>query len=128
MNTVIVVGLLIPAVIHLLPVIGVFGPKSLASLYEVTITDRSLDVLMRHRAVLIGSVGIMLTIAAFHPPLRPAGFVLGFLSIVSYLFLTGFSDGINASLLRVAKADWIALFSLTAAAVAYLFGRTHDLT
>lgn len=44
--------LLIVALIHLLPVIGVIGAERLESLYGVTIEETNMTILMRNRAVL----------------------------------------------------------------------------
>ena len=62
--------LLLAALIHLLPVAGVLGAERLQALYGIPIGDPNLLLLMRHRAVLFGVVGVLLATAAFVPALR----------------------------------------------------------
>ena len=54
MRHVVPVALLITAVIHALPLLGLTGGARLASLYGITDMDASLEILLRHRAVLFG--------------------------------------------------------------------------
>ena len=49
--------LLVVAVIHLLPIAGFVGVDRLGSLYGIEITDRNLEIMMRHRAILFGILG-----------------------------------------------------------------------
>ena len=67
-----VIGTLIAVVgiIHLMPVTGVIGNEQLATLYGILINEPNLEILMRHRAVLFGLLGVFLLVAAFRPALR----------------------------------------------------------
>ena len=49
--------LLVAAVIHLLPLVGVVGPTRLSELYGITVSEPNIEILMRHRAVLFGLLG-----------------------------------------------------------------------
>jgi hypothetical protein len=53
---------LVVAIIHLLPVSGVFGAKRLAALYGISFNDPNQAILMRHRAVLFGLLGAFLAL------------------------------------------------------------------
>lgn len=111
---------LVVAVIHLLPVSGVLGAKRLAALYGISFDDPNLAILMRHRAVLFGLLGAFLAAAAFRPALQPAGFIAGFVSVVSYPYLAWSTGSFNANLRRVLVADLVALACLVAGAVAWV--------
>lgn len=63
--------LVIVAVIHLIPVLGVLGAPQLASLYGLDFSEPNLAILMRHRAVLFGLAGAFFLFAAFKPAVQP---------------------------------------------------------
>jgi hypothetical protein len=111
--------LLIVAVIHLLPVSGTLGAERLQALYGVAVTEANLLVLMRHRAVLFGILGVFFVAAAFERTLQVAAFVAGFASVISFLWLAKSVGGYNAQVARVFRADVVALLCLVVGAVAY---------
>ncbi len=115
--------LLVVAVIHLLPLVGVLGSDRLASLYGVPFTEPNLAILMRHRAVLFGMLGVFLAVAAFRPALQRAAFAAGFISVVSFLGLAWSVGGYNAQVARVFTADLVALACLIMGLGAHLFAR-----
>jgi hypothetical protein len=104
--------LLIVAIIHLVPLVGVLGTERLATLYGLDFSEANLSILMRHRAVLFGLLGAFFVYAAFKPSVQPIAFVAGFISVISFLWLVWSSDGSNALLGKVATADVIALVCL----------------
>ena len=108
--------LLVAAVIHLLPVVGVLGGDRLQSLYGVSIDGPDLQILMRHRAVLFGLLGGLLIAAAFRPDLRAAALVMGIGSTVSFLVIAWSAGGYNPQLARVVYADIAAVLLLVVAA------------
>lgn len=122
------VTLVIAGVIHLLPLSGVLGPDQLLSLYGVAFDDPNAVILMRHRAVLFGLVGLFMVYAAFRSAFQPAAFAGGIVSVVSFLWLAGVAGGYNASLSRVIVVDWIALTLLIVgiAGKAYIRSRSKD--
>ena len=115
--------LIIVGVIHLLPLSGALGPERLNSLYGLDFAEPNLAILMRHRAVLFGLLGLFLIYAALRPALQPLALIAGFVSVVSFLVLAYITGGYNAAVARVVAADWVALACLAAAAVAMLTGR-----
>lgn len=112
--------LIVVAIIHLLPVPGALGSERLAALYGLSFDEPNLALLMRHRAVLFGILGVFLAFAAFRPAWQPAAIVAGFVSVVAFLALAWSAGELNAQLRRVVTADWVALVCLVVATVATL--------
>jgi hypothetical protein len=115
--------LLVVGIIHLLPLAGVIGSERLAALYGISFAEPNLAILMRHRAVLFGLLGLFIVYAAFRTTLQPLAFLAGFVSVVSFLGLAGSVGGYNALVGRVVLADVIALFCLMLGGAAYLYTR-----
>lgn len=115
--------LVIVAIIHLLPLSGVIGSERLASLYGISFAEPNIAILMRHRAVLFGLLGLFLLFAAFAPRFQVAAFVIGFVSVVSFLWLASSVGGYNAAISRVVTADIVALVCLIVGAAAYAYAR-----
>ena len=113
--------LLVGGVLHLLPFVGVLGTERLASLYGVSITEPSLAILLRHRAVLFGLVGGLMVLAIFRPALQPVAFVVGLLSVSSFLYLAWSVGQYNSLLSRVVAADILALVCLLAGAAVFAY-------
>ena len=122
MHYVVTASLLIVAVIHLLPVSGVLGAKKLEALYGIPVAEKNLEILMRHRAVLFGLIGSFFAVAAFVPHLQFSALVLGFVSVVSFLWLARSVGGYNSQVKRVCAADGVALVGLVVGAAAYAAG------
>ena len=115
--------LIVVAVIHLLPLSGVLGGKRLASLYGLPMDEPNLALLMRHRAVLFGLLGVFFLVAAFTAPLQASAFIAGFVSVGSFLWLARSVGGYNAQVARVVMADVVALACLVVGAAARLYLR-----
>jgi hypothetical protein len=115
--------LLIAAIIHLLPAVGVLGPERLSALYGIPVAEQNLEILMRHRAVLFALLGAFLVFAAFNPPLQAIGLLAGLISVVSFLVLALSVGQYNAQLSRVVMADVLALVVLLAGAIALAVSR-----
>jgi hypothetical protein len=107
--------ILLVGLVNLLPVAGVFSGARLHALYGVALQDPNIVILMRHRAVLFGIVGGLLVSAAFHAPLRPAGYGAGFVSMLSFVLIAWLVGGFNAELRRVVIVDLIASAALLVA-------------
>lgn len=120
--------LIIVGIIHLLPLSGVLGTERLASLYGLSFQEPNIAILMRHRAVLFGLLGLFLIYAAFRPPFRLVAFVAGFVSVASFLALAHSIGGYNAGVARVVSADWVALACLAVGAGAAVWrpSQAHD--
>lgn len=116
----IAVNLIIVGLIHLPPLLGVSGGKGLRALHGIPCDEPNLAILMRHRAVLLGALGVFMIYAAFRPELHSLALVTGLVSVISYLYLVWSTAGHNQHLVRVFKADVIALACLIAASVGAL--------
>ncbi len=123
MSYVVSVMLVVVAIIHLLPLAGVLGVDRLASLYGLNFAEPNLAILMRHRAVLFGLLGVFLLLAAFRPVWQPLAFVAGFISVISFLWLAWSTGSYNVQIQRVVIADVVALVCLIAGAGAYYLQR-----
>ncbi|MEM7412105.1 MAG: phosphopantetheine adenylyltransferase [Myxococcota bacterium] len=112
METVARIGFALAGLINALPVVGVSGVSRLEGLYGIPFEGSDLEILMRHRAVMLGIVGGLLLAAARWPSLRPPAAVAGFASMLSYLFLVAWVGEPNPELARVAGVDVFAVAAL----------------
>ena len=113
------VMLLVVAVIHLLPMVGVLGAARLAALYGVALEGPNLVILMRHRAVLFGLLGALMALAACRPSLQLLALAVGGVSVLSFLCLAWAVGGYNAQMGRVVVADVVAAICLIVGTIAY---------
>jgi hypothetical protein len=109
------VVILFVGLLNLLPVSGVLSSSRLESLYGVVLRDANVIVLMRHRAVLFGVVGGLLVLSAFRSPLRPVGYAVGFVSMLSFVLIAWLVGGTNHELQRVVVIDLAASAALLVA-------------
>ena len=120
MRLLITVLLVVAGLIHLLPVTGALGRQQLADLYGLAFDEPNVEILMRHRAVLFGILGVFLIVAAFIPALQLHAFTAGLLSVGSFLWLAWSVGDYSPPIRRVVVADIIALLCLIIALVAHL--------
>jgi hypothetical protein len=113
--------LLLVATIHALPVVGVLGPDKLSQLYGFPVTEGSLELVLRHRAVLFGLLAAFLAYAAFKPELHRLALVAGLVSVASFLVLAALVSSYSQSLATVVRVDWAALVLLSLGLAAHLF-------
>ncbi|PNE01598.1 hypothetical protein A15D_02809 [Alcanivorax sp. MD8A] len=122
----VVTGLLVlVGIIHLLPVSGVLGVKRLAALYGVSLGEPNLEILMRHRAILFGLLGLLLIYAAFQPSLQSISIVAGVISVVSFIAIAWSVGGYNDAIRKVVIADIIATAGLVVAAIIHAVSRNQ---
>lgn len=117
-----VVLLLIPGIIHLLPLSGVLGGQRLMALYGIEINDPNLLIMMQHRAVLFGILGLFLIISAVRSELQRPAIIAGLISTLSFIAIALWVGGYNELIQRVIVADVIAIACLLGA-VAMLPGK-----
>ncbi len=118
-KTIVATSLIVVGIIHLLPVTGLAGAERLGSLYGVRIDDPNLSILMRHRSVLFGLLGLFCVVAAFRPELQLLALCGGAVSVASFFFLAYSTGNFNAELKRVIVADAVAAVSLALGFAAY---------
>lgn len=121
--------LVVVGVIHLLPVMGALGADRLATLYGLAVDDPNLAILLRHRAILFGLLGLFLVYAAFKPALQRLAFIGGFVSVASFLAIAWQVGSYNPQVGRVVIADLVALGCLLVGVVAWIAaGQTRDVS
>ena len=111
--------LILVGVIHLLPISGVLGAERLSALYGLSFQEPNISILMRHRAVLFGILGLFFVYAAFQPTLQPLAFAAGFISVISFIGIAWSVGGYNGAVGKIVLADQVALASLLLAVVLY---------
>ncbi len=119
MKKIIAAMLIITAIIHLLPVSGVLGAERLAALYDLSFQEPNLAILMRHRAVMFGLLGLFLIYAAFRPALQPLAFIAGLISAVSFVLVAWLVGGYNDAIDRIIMGDLIAIGCLLVAVILF---------
>jgi len=120
MKIVSIVALVVAGLIHLLPVSGVAGSQALTRLYGIEVTDPNAAILLQHRALLFGVLGVLMLSAAALPSLRLAALAVGLFSAASFIVVALAVGGYNASIGRVVTADVIAAVLLAAGLAAEL--------
>lgn len=110
--------LILSALIHLLPVIGVLSPRHLESLYGVEVANPDLAILLRHRAVLFGVLGGLLVWGVVEHGDRDVAVAAVLVSDVAYAALCFRHRDHNQHLRRVLRADLLSIAALVVAAVA----------
>jgi len=105
-------GLIIAAIINLLPLVGVLSREQLEKLYALPITDPNLEVLMRHRAVLFGIVGGLLITSVFQAEWQTPAIIAGLLSMISFIVLTVMVEGYTGVNRPIIIADVIGIVAL----------------
>lgn len=110
-------ALLLAGLLNALPAVGLLGQTQLKALYGLEVSDPSLRILLRHRALLFGLLGGAMIAAAFVPAWRTPLAGAGLLSMLGYVLIAGLEGGGNAALLRVLWADLLASLLLAAALV-----------
>jgi hypothetical protein len=109
--------LVLAGLVHLLPAVGLIGTGRLEALYGVAVSEPNLEILLRHRAVLFGGLGLLMLYAAARPHYRVIAVAGGLLSVLSFLCLALVVGGYNEHLARVVTVDVLALVLLLAAAI-----------
>lgn len=109
--------LAVVAIIHLMPLSGVLGAEGLARLYGLDFSSPDLEILMRHRAVLFGMLGVLLLAAIWREGLRLLAILAGFISVGSFFVLARLVGGYGEAVSRVLLADMLALSCLVGAAL-----------
>lgn len=122
MRFVVPVVLCAVALIHLLPLVGVWSAAWVATLYGVAVRDPNLELLLRHRAVLFGLVAVFMAVAAFQRPLHGWALAAGAVSVGAFLVLALTVGPINGALSTVVKLDWVALALLAVGTGVHLRG------
>ena len=111
-NKFVVAALLLAGLINFVPVVGVISVDQLERLYEVTLTNDDLIILMRHRAVLFGMLGAFIIYSAFRKSLQTLACIAGLISMISFIILAYASGEFGQALNKVIIADVIGSIAL----------------
>jgi len=109
--------LIIVGGLHLLPSTGMLSTGRLAALYGIALQDADLVILMRHRAVLFGILGLLMIGGAFRAELTGAALGAGIASVASFIALALLVGGYGPALGRVVAIDAAALLLLGMGAI-----------
>ena len=91
--------------LNVYPVVGALSAEQLTNLYGIIVDSRDLEILMRHRAVMLGLVGGFLLVAAFRPALRVPAASIGLASMLSFVILALVSGDFGTEVRKVVVAD-----------------------
>jgi len=117
-------SLIVVGVIHLIPLSGVLGVGRLNSLYGLSVSSPDLSILLRHRAVLFGLLGLFCIYAAMRPSLQFIALTAGAISVGSFLYLAYATGGYNEELGRVFIADVVAAVFLAVGFAGHFFSKS----
>ena len=106
--------LVIVGVINLLPITVFFDATKTIKLYGMPIEGESLTILMRHRGVLLGLVGLALIVAAVKPEYRVLAITLALISKFAFVFLTFTAADYTPEVRQIALIDVGAIALLLA--------------
>lgn len=104
--------LLVAGLIHLLPVSGVVGVPALSRLYGIVISDTNSVILLQHRALLFGMLGVLMLIAIPVPMLRITALTIGLFSSTSFILVAIWVGTYNDAIGRVVAADMLVAILL----------------
>ncbi len=99
---------LLAAIVNLAPMSGAFSVSRMEALYGIPLEGSNLEILLRHRAILLGIVGALLFGATIHPPLRMTALAAGLVSMLSFVVVAYVVGDYNTDLQRVARIDVLA--------------------
>lgn len=114
----VVIGLVVAGIINLLPTIGVAGVGRLQALYGFEIANPDLEILLRHRAVLFGIVGVLLLAAALLSELRDVAALVAAASMASFIIVALIVGNYGPAIGKIMIADIIGLLALVPTALA----------
>ncbi len=100
-----VLALVLVALIHALPALGLLGRNSLKRLYGDAEVTPSIALLLRHRAALFATLAILSVVAIFVDTWRVPVLVLASLSVASFVVLWLVSGERSKAINRVAYVD-----------------------
>ena len=105
--------LVLAGLLNLYPAIGVLSADQLTVLYGLPFDGADLQVLMRHRAVMLGLIGGLMLIAAFKPALQLLASLMGLISMLAFIGIAWTAGDINANVDRVAVADVFGVIAVS---------------
>lgn len=120
MDIVLTGGLLIGAIINLLPLPGALGASGLARLYDIRVDDPNLSIMLRHRSAVFAIIGLLLFAAIFRAELQAAAILAGLASAATFNLIAWQTGNYSRAIRRVFIADIVAIVVLGAAGLVLL--------
>ena len=110
MELLIRVILAIIGLLNFLPSLGIFSKSKLEDTYGIKIEDRTLELLLKHRAFLFGIIGGFIIYSSVSGTHYFSSLVLGMLSMISFiLFAKLIPESNNPNIKKIILADWIGI-------------------
>jgi hypothetical protein len=113
--------LLITGLVHILPFSFLFFTEQLQKSYGVDISDANLQLLLRHRAIFFGLIGVGLILSAVKKSFYGWASAIGLISMLSFVWLFYQIGGINQQLRSVMLIDVFISAALFLTAMVYHF-------
>lgn len=106
------ISLFIAGVINFLPSLLAFIPEKFSKSYGIEIPNADFELLLRHRAILFGIIGVLMMYSAITKKYYSIAVTVGLISMISFLILYFSLNGININLDKVMKIDSAAIVIL----------------
>ena len=106
-------------IINFLPVMLAFFPEKISKAYGIELPNTNYELLLRHRAIMLGLVGALMIFAAISKKYHSISVTIGLISMVSFIVLYFMINGINIELGKVMKMDIIAIALLSIGFLCY---------
>jgi hypothetical protein len=113
--------LLITGLVHILPFSFLFFTEQLQKNYGVDISDANLQLLLRHRAIFFGLIGVGMILSAIKKSFYGWASAIGLISMLSFVWLFYQIGGINQQLRSVMLIDVFISAALFLTAMVYHF-------
>lgn len=113
--------LLITGLVHILPFSFLFFTEQLQKNYGVDISDANLQLLLRHRAIFFGLIGVGMILSAIKKSFYGWASAIGLISMLSFVWLFYQIGGINQQLRSVMLIDVFISVALFLTAMVYHF-------
>lgn len=121
MEKAITICLVIVGLINLAPVLGIISTRKLESAYAITLGTNDLVILMRHRALLFGILGVFILLSAFAPAYQLAAMAMAGASMVGFALIVVSIGGYNKAIGSVLMIDIVGIIFLLAAVLLKYF-------
>ena len=115
------ITLFLAGVINFIPSSLAFLPKKINASYGINVTDGNLELLLRHRAVLLGIIGGLMIFSAISKRYYDLSVIIGSISMVSFVILYHNIGTINDELKKVMLFDVAAIVILAIGCFCYHF-------
>ncbi len=97
--------------LNLYPAIGFVSAEQITNLYGISVNSADLEILMRHRAVMLGLIGGFMLLAAFRSSLQATSASIGLVSMSSFVLVAYLVGDFGEEINRVAIADIIGFIA-----------------